>query len=292
MGKADLVEEALELIQQGQLDLAEGATRYGHQWVELYPLVETALRINQASQPPVVSERAFVPFDKAAGWQALKTQLVANPPAPAARPVRRTVTAKPTFNFNQWLANLWGPRLRKVGAMALIALVMFIVAAYGINSALPGDVLYQSKLGLDHVGELASFNPNDQANAALNYSNRRLSEIEALAQNGRPEQLTEAQNGYERGLQLSIYYSNDAKFTNYLDMYDQLNAQKSRVARLAQLNFMQGQHSVIQANYILNQLDTGVYNMAPKIPGRTSLGLATSADSHRTANATIKIVFI
>ncbi len=266
----DLVEEAINLIEKGQLSLDHAPVHYGSEWDAIAPEVELALRINQAAHPPLISTRPFVALDKSAGWASLKTQLEAARPVAVPTPVasKATKAIATGFNWQEWLRLLTGPRVRQVGSYALMTLVFFTTLTFVVNQAVPGDWLYRAKLGLDHIGEITSFSANDRALASLNYADRRLAEIENLANNGRPEQLSEAQAQYLRGLDLSLYYSNNDKFSSYVAMYDHLNEQRDRVFRLQQFNYVAGQRN-LQPAYLLNRLDAGVYILAPKVPGNS-----------------------
>ena len=271
---ADLVEEALGLIEGGDLTLESGSVRYGAQWPSLRPVVETALHVQQAAQPPLVSARPFVALDKRAGWAALQSQLRTTAPLAAPSSVKivqvappRPVPAVPArAAWGVTLSRLSGPRVQRFGAMALLTLFLFLGLAFAVNDAEPGDWFYRAKLGLDHVGELTSFSLNDRAQAALNYADRRLNELEKLAGAGRAEQVTEAQGQYLRGLELSLYYAGNDKFSNYAVVYSHLNDQRDRVYRLQSYTFLTGQRP-LQVSNLLQHLDAGVNILAPKVPG-------------------------
>jgi hypothetical protein len=280
---ADLVEEAIALIERGEMTPEEGAARYGEDWPALRPAVELALQIEQAANPPIVSRRAFTPLDKAAGWQALKAQLEV--PAPVARPVlsrngatarppavpvaartsSRAATAHPVWYWLEAIADFFGTKVGRAAFGTMLGLALVVALFLEVNASLPGDPFYRAKLGWDHLGELTSFDPNDRAQAALNYADHRLNELEKLAYVGKPDQILEAQGQYLLGLDASLQYSNQKNFSSYSSLYNRLNSQKDRVSQLQQNEYIFGPRS--QLNILSDHLNSGVYSLAPKVPG-------------------------
>lgn len=262
---ADLVAEALQLIEQGELSLEEGPRFYGASWVEINPAVELALLVGRAVHPPLVSQRPFQPLDKAASWNSLKAQLVAIP-APVVPP-------KAAFNLRRWFANgvsslgrgLVGSGFGRVAMTAMVTALMWLGLSFVIQESQPGDALYRAKLGWDYLGEVSSLAPNERAQAALNYADRRLAELEKLSFVGRPSQIEEAQAQYLRGLDASMQYSNTKGFSQFVGVYSRLSEQRQRVARLKQVEYILGPSAKVST--LLNRLDTSVNYLSSRLPG-------------------------
>lgn len=280
---ADLVEEAITLIERGEITPDEGALRYGEEWPAIRPAVELALQIRQASNPPIVSQRAFTPLNKAAGWQALKAQLEVSPqvskpvlskngttsrvqtPRVSARSSSRAPTAHPVWYWLEAIADFFGTKVGRAAFGTMLGLALVVALILEVNASLPGDPFYRAKLGWDHLGELTSFDPNDRAQAALNYADHRLNDLEKLAYVGKPDQILEAQGQYLLGLDASLQYSNQKNFSSYSNLYNRLNSQKDRVSQLQQNEYIFGPRS--QLNILSDHLNNGVYSLAPKVPG-------------------------
>jgi hypothetical protein len=263
----DLVEEALTLLERGELTLEEGPSRYGLQWPAIRPAIETALRVVEAANPPIVSQRPFTPLDKTSGWQSLKAQLEVTRPAPVAAPARRVAARRPAPSWN-WLevvANFFGTKVGRAAFGTMLGLALVTILFIQVSASLPGDAFYRAKLGWDYLGEVVNIDPNDRAQAALSYSDHRLNELEKLAYVGTPNQVIEAEGQYLRGLDAGLRYADQKNFNAYGSLYDRLNDQRDRVFRLQQSEYIFGPHS--QLNILADQLNSGVYTLAPKVPG-------------------------
>jgi len=280
---ADLVEEALDLIERGELTLEEGPRRYGSQWPTMRPTVEVALQVVKSSNPPLVSQRPFTPLDKTLGWQSLKAQLEVSAPVAS----RQLVTAtQPTWGWN-WLeaiVNSFGTKLGRAALGTMLGLALVIILIIEVNTSLPGDALYRAKLGWDYVGEVVNIDPNDRAQAALDYSQHRLNELEKLAFRGSSDQVVEAQGQYLRGVDASLRYADQKNFSAYTNVYNRLNTQRDQVFHLQQSEYIFGPHS--QLNILMDRLNYGVFSLAPRLPGSqpppvtpTPVGALSSASS-------------
>ena len=107
-------------------------------------------------------------------------------PQPASRPGRES-----------WWRRTLSPisvkmlRLKPVYRLAMIGLVMILVGSFfTINSSassLPGDTLYDLKIGLEQVHMLFTFNEEAKQELALTFEKERLFEVKALLAEGRSE---------------------------------------------------------------------------------------------------------
>jgi hypothetical protein len=102
-------------------------------------------------------------------------------------------------------------RLSTSMATVILAVVLAVSAlgvgtAYASQSSLPGDTLYPLKLATEQAGMILSPDGAARAERALSFANKRMREIEALAQKGRPQDLELAvdQYGYALNMTLSM----------------------------------------------------------------------------------------
>ena len=124
-------------------------------------------------------------------------------PAPAAAPARARVLARVT---NRVAASQAAPRLgwrtilRPAYALAGLLLVLTLTfgasAAYASEAALPGDVLYGVKRGLEDVQLALSTTAAGDSDLVEHFADRRLDEIEALTGRGRWDDAERALQAY------------------------------------------------------------------------------------------------
>ncbi|HJX68782.1 MAG TPA: DUF5667 domain-containing protein, partial [Dehalococcoidia bacterium] len=102
-------------------------------------------------------------------------------------------------------------RLSTSMATVILVVVLAVSAlgagtAYASQSSLPGDTLYPVKLATEQAGMILSPDGAARAERALSFANKRMREIEALAQKGRSQDLELAvdQYGYALNMTLSM----------------------------------------------------------------------------------------
>lgn len=265
---ADLVAEALSQIESGQLTVAQAANRYSLDWAQMRPYIEMALKLTEASQPPVISSRPFTPLNKAAGWEALRAQMT---PAPVSAVGQAQVAVhlqprRPQLSFWQELQRSFNSLFGKLATGAVMtAMVAFLLAAL-VGNAQPGDFLYKAKLGWEYGTELVSLAPDEKARAANRYAANRLQEIERMAFARNSSAVAEAQGQYLRALEASQRYVGMQGFSAFGEVYTDLSQQRDRLVMIQQYEYALGTRS--QINLILGRLDyTRTYILAPNMPG-------------------------
>lgn len=262
---ADLVAQALELIERGDLTLEKCPAYFGEAWAAISPAVNLALQVSRASHPPILSERPYKPLDTAASWQDLQSKLASTPQLPA--PPQPISQVSPVYAWLSGLRKFWRTKPGRALGGSMIGLALAFVLGLGVASSKPGDLLYRAKLGWEFVGEYVELDPNLKAQVALQEADHRLSELENLAYGATPGQLTEVQGQYLRALDASTRYSDSPQFHSYLLVYDHLNQQRDRITRLQKAEYILGPGA--RLNYLANRLDDTVYTLAPKVPGAT-----------------------
>ncbi len=166
-------------------------TRYPDWRDELEPLLRLALRLRAArtlQAPPEFRQVA-----------ALRMRNLI-----AARPRSAPMTTRPEGRTRTWLPlpGLRGPVLTAALSALLLLLVLFgSWIVYASPLILPGDTLYPVKTALE-AARLA-LSPDEVGDATLHlaFATRRLDEIAALLEQGRPEDVDGAAVGYTAHLE-------------------------------------------------------------------------------------------
>ena len=91
-------------------------------------------------------------------------------------------------------------------AIVLAVSTLGVGTAYASQSSLPGDALYPLKLATEQAGMVLSPDGAARVERALSFANKRMREMEALAQKGRSQDLELAveQYGYALNMTLSM----------------------------------------------------------------------------------------
>lgn len=121
---------------------------------------------------------------------------------------RRAVTKRPWSRYSREMKP--APLRRRFNIVGIIlAIVMTLSAAaggtaYASQDSLPGETLYPVKLGTEQMRMLLPGNDVVKAGRALNFAERRVDEMQALAEEGRPEHLGLAVEGYDGALNTTL----------------------------------------------------------------------------------------
>lgn len=170
----DTLAECLDALQRGQATVAELLARYPEYQEELQPLLLTFDRINRT---PQVAPR--VEFSITAK-QKLLSQLKPRIPVQPRQP-----------SFRAGLASL----RNSLWVSALVAVLLVCLVGVGTASAsyqaIPGDALYPVKLNIETF-QMSLTSGSQAVNLELNFSARRLQEVNALVARGRYDQLPAA----------------------------------------------------------------------------------------------------
>ncbi|MFQ6001935.1 MAG: DUF5667 domain-containing protein, partial [Anaerolineae bacterium] len=162
-GFESLLDESLERLRKGEK--LEPSTKEG----ELEPLLEVASRIQEISTPP---REAFV--------GDLEKRLVEK--ARALQQARR-----PSL-WDRYLTPIFSPgRARRWAAILAVILALVLASAgtaIAAQSSIPGDPLYPVKRATERLGLLVVREPPGKAHLRLEFTRRRMEEIEALDDRG------------------------------------------------------------------------------------------------------------
>jgi len=188
----DILIQCIEDIKAGRSSIKDCLDRYPSLREQLEPLLRIALEIRET--PDVKPSPAF----KIKARVRLMEQIHD----------RQAVTKWPWFRYNSQVKPI---RLRRRFSMVgiILAIVLTLSAlgggtAYAAQDSLPGDALYPVKLGTEQLRMMLPGNDVAKAQRALSFAERRMGEIEALAEKGRPQYIGLAVEGYDNAVNMTL----------------------------------------------------------------------------------------
>ncbi len=187
----DILAQCIEDVKAGRCSVEDCLSRYHAISKELEPLLRLALNIQQP--PDVKPSAAF----KVRARVQLMEQIHA----------KQSVTKWPWLRYTGQMKPI--PHRRRFSMVTtVIAIVLAISTAGGgtalaAQGSLPGDVLYGVKLGTEKVGLIFADEAAD-AELWLKFADKRLEEIAALDEKGRPKKIEIAVNGYDEAIAMAI----------------------------------------------------------------------------------------
>ena len=182
-GMEEVLAESLAALEQGE-GLEAVLARYPGEASELRPLLEMAAWMG-ARRGAVEPRAGFV--------KASRARLLGRVAAPQLSWWQR---------LGLWWSGLFvgGRRYALQLALVVVMLACLVLGSSGIAYAsqgtLPGDVLYPVKLGVEQVQLWANLDPAQEVRLHMQFSQRRLDEIEALVSLGRYQDVKTALASY------------------------------------------------------------------------------------------------
>jgi hypothetical protein len=180
--------ECLEAIEEGRLSIEQCRERYPDEWEQLRRLIPLASALRKA--PPVTPSFNF----RRDARRRLISQL-----SP------RKSSANIAWKLPQ-LSNLFKvpilPAIKPaMQLLAILVAITFLVTGvstvYASGDSLPGDTLYPFKTSIEKLQLLVTFDDADQARLQIEFAQRRIGEMKALAQLGRHEDIQTAAENYQ-----------------------------------------------------------------------------------------------
>lgn len=184
--------QCIEDIKAGRSSIEDCLDKYPSLRERLEPLLRIALEIRE---PPDVKPS---PGFKLRARVRLMEQIHES----------GAVAKWPSFRHNVRMKLM--PEIRSFSlARIVVAIALAVVAlgggtTYVAQGSLPGDALYQVKLGTEQMGIMMSGDSLARADRGLDFADRRIVEIEALVQEGRLEHLGLAAQKYEDALSTTL----------------------------------------------------------------------------------------
>ena len=188
----DILAQCIEDIKAGRSSIEDCLDRYPSMREQLEPLLRIALEIRE---PPDV--RPSASFKVRARVQ-LMDQIHG----------RQAVTKWPWFRYNSQVKPI--PYRRRFSMVRLIVAIVLTLSAvgggtlYAAQASLPGDTLYSVKLSTEQAGMMLPGDDAARAERALNFADRRVEEMAALAEKGRPQDLDLAVEKYDYALNMTL----------------------------------------------------------------------------------------
>lgn len=188
----EILAQCIDDIKAGRCSIEECLKRYPSLRSRLEPLLTLALEI----QPPPDVEPS-TGFKIRARVQLME-QIHAG----------RAVTKWPEPRYKNQTSLM--PRRRRFSMIGIIVAAVLAFSALGGGTAyasqdsLPGDILYPVKLGTEQVRMILPANDLAKAELALSFAEKRVEEMTALAEKGRPENLDLALDKYDDALAVAI----------------------------------------------------------------------------------------
>ena len=192
---ANIIDTCLDAILSGQSTIDQSLALYPEHAQELRSLVESALWFEQHKGL----------FDAPAELKS----------AQKAR-IQKTISTHPqvvakSFDLNILLSqfqSIFSRRsLQLAGSLALVVILLFSSTAgfaLAAQSAIPGDLLYQSKLSIEKVSLFLSTTQKHDTELEVEFTERRMFEIEGLIQKGRLNLLSAGIQRYKEQVQLAL----------------------------------------------------------------------------------------
>jgi hypothetical protein len=192
---AHIIDTCLDAILSGQSTIDQSLAFYPEHAEELRSFVESALWFEQQKRlfdaPPELKSAHKIRIQKA----------ISTHPQVAAK----------SFDLNSLLnqfQSLFSRRtLQLAGSLALVIILLFSSTAgfaLAAKSAIPGDLLYQSKLSIEKASLFLSITQKHDTELEVEFTNRRMLEIEGLIQKGRLNLLSASIQRYKEQVQLAL----------------------------------------------------------------------------------------
>jgi hypothetical protein len=188
----DILAQCIDDIKAGTASIEECLDRYPSDREQLEPLLRLALEIRE---PPDVKPS---PSFKVNARVWLMDQIHGG----------QAVTKWPWSRYDNQVKPM---PLRRRFSMASIILVIVLAlsalgggTAYASQDSLPGDTLYPVKLATEQVRVMLPGDDIVKAERALSFAERRVGEIEALAERGRPQDISLGVQGYDDALNTTL----------------------------------------------------------------------------------------
>jgi len=188
----DILIQCIEDIKAGRSSIEDCLDRYPSMREQLEPLLRIALEIRET--PDVKPSPSF----KVRARVQLMDQIHS----------RQTVTKWPWFRYNSQVKPI--PYRRRFSMVRVIVAIVLTLSAigggtvYAAQASLPGDALYSIKLSTEQAGMMLPGDDAARAERALNFAERRVGEIEALAEKERVQDLDLAVEKYDYALNMTL----------------------------------------------------------------------------------------
>jgi len=190
----DILAECIDDVKAGKASVEDCLNRYPSTREQLEPLLRIALEIRErpdAKPSPSFKMKARVRLMYQIHGRQAETRW----------PWRRYHSQmKPVAYIKRFSMSMAGVIL----AIVLAVFGLGAGTAYASQASLPGDTLYPIKLATEQAGMMLMGDDVARAERALSLANKRVREMEALAEKGRPQDLGLAAEKYGYALNMTL----------------------------------------------------------------------------------------
>ncbi|MGB5925260.1 MAG: DUF5667 domain-containing protein [Dehalococcoidia bacterium] len=190
----DILAQCIEDITAGRASIEDCLNRYPSMREQLEPLLRIALEIRE---PPDVKPS---PSFKIKGRVWLMDQIHGRQSAKKWPWFRYDSQVKPITYIRRFSPSMAGVILAVVLAVSALG----AGTAYASQASLPGDTLYSVKLGGEELTMVLVRDDVARVERALSFAERRVGEMETLAEKGRPQDLDLAVEKYGYALNITL----------------------------------------------------------------------------------------
>ena len=190
----DILAECIDNVKAGKASVEDCLDRYPSMRGQLEPLLRIALEIRE---PPDVKPS---PSFKMKARVRLMDQIHSRPAARRWPWSRYDGQMKSVAYVKRFSMSMAGVILAIVVALSAVG----VGTAYASQASLPGDTLYPIKLATEQAGMVLVGDDIARAERALSFANKRVREMEALAEKGRPQDLDLAVEKYGYALNMTL----------------------------------------------------------------------------------------
>ena len=190
----DILFQCIEDIKAGRSSIEDCLNRYPSAREQLEPLLRIALQIQEL--PDVTSSPSFK--IKTRVW--LKDQIHGEHAVKKWPWSRHSSQVSPMPYIKRFSMSVAGVILAIIVAVSALG----AGTAYASQSSLPGDALYPLKLATEQAGMMLLRDDTARAERALSFVERRIGEIEVLAEEGRSQDLGLAVQKYGYALSMAL----------------------------------------------------------------------------------------
>jgi hypothetical protein len=190
----DILAECIDDIKAGKASVEDCLNRYPSTREQLEPLLRIALEIREP--PNVKPSLSF----KIKARVRLMDQIHGRQAATRWPWRRYDNQMKPVAYIKRFSMSMAGVIL----AIVLTLSAVGVGTAYASQASLPGDTLYPIKLATEQAGMMLMGDDVARAERALSLANKRVREMEALAEKGRPQDLNLAVEKYGYALNMAL----------------------------------------------------------------------------------------
>jgi hypothetical protein len=209
MRRIEILDECLTQIQSGGASIADCLKAHPEHEGFLLSHLTIALQTHDLMGPPEPSEE-FTARTKIRLMNQVRAMQSKSLPSDTKKPKRLLGIVRPAFAYASLL-------------VAFVLMASGIGVASASASALPGDLLYGVKLGIEETRLAFSQNPVTDAELLIEFADTRLEEIIVLTETDRASDVDQALVGYEDIISRIINLSGEGDLDNETETLDKIH---------------------------------------------------------------------